>query len=125
VETVGAPWLVFVLVATYRSIRTNPGQLPRPAIYAGSAVIYSGLALLAVSQRARPAVAVFAWALVLAQAVTGQAGEPGIPGVGPLLANPGAKAKPASSAQQAAAAGQAAGQGLGGLAGQAAGAVNG
>jgi hypothetical protein len=70
VGSVGAPWLAFIAAATWRSLRSNPGSLPRPAIYAGSAVVF-GLLGIVTTERTRPLVGVFAWSLVLASLIKG------------------------------------------------------
>jgi len=75
--SVGAPWLVFIAVASWRWTRVGDGGLPRPAVYVGSSVIYSLLGLAAQSQKLRQPAVVLAWALVAAQAIGGDLLNPG------------------------------------------------
>lgn len=70
--SVGAPWLVFVVAATWRWERTNGRSLPRPGIYVGSGVVFGALALASQSERARPVAVAAAWALVVAELIGGQ-----------------------------------------------------
>ena len=84
---VGAPWLVFVAAATWRDERDQGPELPRPSIYVGSAVVYSGLAVLAQSERARPVAVALAWAFVVAELLAGRLGADTTPATGWLGLN--------------------------------------
>ena len=68
---VGAPWLLFTVAATVRWERAHPSSMPRPGVYVGGAVVFSALALIAGSERARPVASALAWALVIAEALNG------------------------------------------------------
>lgn len=74
--SVGTPWLVFVVAATWKSLSSDKG-LPRPSVYTGSAVVFSLLALVGTNEKARPVAAVFGWALVVAELVKGDLLQPG------------------------------------------------
>lgn len=69
--SIGAPWLVFVAAATYRQVR-GPGGLPRPAVYVGSAVVFTMLGLMATSDKLRPLAATLGWGLVVSELIGGQ-----------------------------------------------------
>ncbi len=69
--TIGTPWLAFIAAATYRWERSNRGTLPRPAIYAGSAVVFSLLALLGESASGKQLAQILGWSLVVSQVIGG------------------------------------------------------